>query len=40
MANVIESLLDQAEASTDLVLECDLEESLRWLRQNKLVLLP
>ena len=40
MASVIESLLDQTEASTDLVLECNLEESLCWLRQNSLVMLP
>lgn len=40
MASVIESLLDQADASTEIALECNWEESLRWLQQNNLVLLP
>jgi len=40
IANVIESLLDQADASTEIALECNWEESLRWLQQNNLVLLP
>lgn len=39
IAETIESLLEQTDAST-FVLECDLEESLRWLYQNRLLARP
>lgn len=39
IAEIIESLLDQTDAPT-FVLECNLEESLRWLCENKFLVCP
>ncbi len=39
IAEIIESLLDQTDAPT-FVLECNLEESLRWLYQNRFLVCP